>query len=125
MPPTIAIIGASTRRHKFGNKAVRAYARQGWQVYPVHPQALSIENWPAFRSIGEVPAPFLDRVSIYLPPEIGIQIIDQVAAKPCGEIWLNPGAGSGELFRRAGALGLKVRLGCSIADIGMNPEELD
>ena len=28
--PSVAVIGASSARHKFGNRAVRAYLRQGW-----------------------------------------------------------------------------------------------
>ena len=34
---TIAIIGASADRSKFGNIAVRAFVRQGFTVYPVNP----------------------------------------------------------------------------------------
>ena len=32
---TIAILGASNDRHKFGNKGVRAYQADGWRVLPV------------------------------------------------------------------------------------------
>lgn len=35
---TIAIVGASADRAKFGNKAVRAYAEEGWEVWPVNPK---------------------------------------------------------------------------------------
>src|SRR5215510_9358896 len=34
---TVAIIGASNNRAKFGNKAVRAFVQQGCMVYPVNP----------------------------------------------------------------------------------------
>jgi len=39
---TIAIIGASADRGKFGNKAVRAFVRQGYTVYPVNPKETEI-----------------------------------------------------------------------------------
>src|SRR5262249_44402245 len=81
MKPTVAIVGASTNRSKYGNKAVRAYARQGYEVYPIHPQADSIEGHKAYRSVLNVPVDQLDRVSIYLPPEIGLQVIDDIARK--------------------------------------------
>jgi hypothetical protein len=124
MSPTIAIIGASTQRHKYGNKAVRAYLRQGWTVYPVHPHAAAIEGLPAYRSIRDVPVQRLDRVSIYLPPEVGLQVIDDLASKPSSEIWLNPGAGSTEIVQRARQLGLPIRLGCSIVAVGVDPDRL-
>src|SRR5262245_5367055 len=104
MKPTIAVIGASSNRAKFGNKAVRAYAQQGWQVYPVHPSAAAIEGHAAFPSIRDVPVGQLDRVSIYLPPAIGLEVIDEVAAKPSREMWFNPGAESPALVARARSL---------------------
>ena len=122
---TIAVIGASSSRHKFGNKAVRAYHRAGWQVFPIHPSAREIEGLPVYRNIREVPVPRLDRVSIYLPPSVGLQIVDELAQVPCGEVWLNPGAESAELIERGRALGLNIALGCSIVDIGVNPHALD
>ena len=123
MKPTIAIIGASTQRGKFGNKAVRAYALQGWQVYPIHPRAESIEGHRAYPSVLDVPVAELDRVSLYLPPALGLQVIEEVAHKKCREVWLNPGAESKALIDRAHGLGLNVVLGCSIVDIGLSPHE--
>src|SRR5262245_60245666 len=106
MKPTVAIVGASTKRSKFGNKAVRAYARQGYDVYPIHPCADTIEGHTAYRSVLDVPVAVLDRISIYLPPAVGLQVLDEIARKPAREIWLNPGAESPELLARAEALGL-------------------
>lgn len=123
MKPTIAIIGASTNRAKFGNKAVRAYAQQGWEVYPIHPRAAAIEGHPAFQSIRDVPVAQLDRVSIYLPPAVGWQIIEEISAKPSREVWFNPGAGSEVLVARGRDLGLNVIEGCSIVAIGVSPHE--
>jgi predicted CoA-binding protein len=125
MPPTVAIIGASSNRTKFGNKAVRAYARQGWAVYPVHPHADMIEGHRAFRSLRDIPLTTIDRVTIYLPPAVGLQVIEQIAAKPGREVWLNPGAESPALVQRARDLGLNVVLGCSIVAIGVDPHALD
>src|SRR5260370_30096913 len=86
--PTIAIIGASADPNKFGNKAVRAYMHSGYQVFPIHPTAQTIEGLPVYHSIAEVPVEKLDRVSLYLPPEIGLQVIEQITQKPARELWL-------------------------------------
>jgi predicted CoA-binding protein len=123
--PTIAIVGASPDRGKFGNKAVRAYAQHGYEVYPIHPRAATIEGLQVYRSILDVPRPELDRVSVYLPPEIGLQVIEEIARKPAREVWLNPGAESPALVARARELGVNVVLGCSIVAIGVNPHDLD
>ena len=123
--PTIAILGASRNRSKYGNRAVRAYLRQGYAVYPVHPSAPSIEGQPAYRSVVDIPVTELDRVSIYLPPGAGMAVLDEVAQKPAKEVWLNPGADAPQVVRKARELGLNVITGCSIVDIGVSPYELD
>ena len=119
--PTIAIVGASADRRKYGNRAVRAYLRQGWDVYPVHLREERIEGLPAFRTVLDIPVSPLDRVSLYVPPAIGITLLDDIARHPPGELWLNPGAESPELIARAEALGLNVVVACSIVAIREDP----
>jgi len=122
--PTIAIIGASADRSKFGNKAVRAYMQTGYKVYPVNPREKEIEQLPAYRSITDIPLESLDRVSVYLPAGPALAVIEEIAKKKVGEVWFNPGADSPAVLERARAAGLNVVVGCSIVDLGIYPEEL-
>lgn len=122
--PTAAIVGASTDRGKFGNKSVRAHMRAGYEVYPVHPNAAQIEGLVVYASVRDVPAERLDRVSLYLSPERGLDLLDDIAAKGCDELWLNPGSESPELLARARSLDLNVIAGCSIVALGISPSEL-
>jgi predicted CoA-binding protein len=120
---TIAIIGASADRTKFGNKAVRAFMQQGFTVYPVNPKETEIEGLPAFKSIGEVPVrPNL--TSVYLPPPVLLKVLPDIAARGCDELWLNPGTESDEVLAAAERLGLNVVQACSIVGIGMSPDEI-
>jgi predicted CoA-binding protein len=124
-PATVVVVGASTDRHKYGNRAVRAYTRQGYRVLPVNPHAQSVEGLRAYRSLAELPPEPLFRVTFYVPPSIGLEVIEQLAGKSIEEVWLNPGAESPELIARAEALGLPIKIGCSILDVGVNPHQLD
>ena len=90
-------------------------------MYPVHPAAAEIEGLPAFRSVSDVPVVRLDRVSVYLPPAVGVAAVGEIAKKPAGEVWLNPGANAPEVVTAAKAAGLNVVLGCSIVDVGLSP----
>jgi len=119
--PSIAILGASQDRSKFGNKAVRVFADKGYTVYPVHPKADTIEGHKVYRTISEVPEEHLDMVSLYLPPAIGIQVLEDIAEKGTVELWVNPGAESDELIEKAESLGLTVIAACSIVGIGASP----
>ena len=119
--PSIAIIGASTDRSKYGNKATRAFAQGGWTVYPVNPTAETVEGLPAYKSLMDVPGP-IDRISMYVPPAVGLRMIEEIAEKHPGELFLNPGSESEALVEAAKARGLHPIQACSIVNIGLRPD---
>lgn len=120
---TVAVIGASTNRSKFGNRAVRAYHAQGYRVIPIHPRETEIEGLPAFKSVLDVPTA-IDIASFYVPPEIGERVIEEVVAKGVREVWLNPGADSDALIDKTRALGIRPVVACSIVALGLDPHQL-
>ncbi|HEX4265750.1 MAG TPA: CoA-binding protein [Verrucomicrobiae bacterium] len=120
---TVAIIGASNDRNKFGNKAVRAFLQQGYTVYPVHPTETEIEGLPAFKSIRDVPVR-PQMISVYVPPPVVRKLLPDIAAKGCDELWLNPGTESDEVMAEAPRLGLNVIQACSIVAVGVSPSHL-
>lgn len=121
MSKTIAIIGASKDRKKYGNKAVRAFKDGGWTVYPVNAAAAEIEGLKSYPSINDVPDP-IDRVSMYVSPAIGLRLLDDIAARKPAEFFVNPGAESDELLAAAQAKGLHPILACSVVNIGLRPD---
>ena len=122
--PTVAILGASADRSKFGNKAVRAHLQQGYDVFPVNPKGGEIEGLTVYRSLAEVPVTRLNRVSVYLPPAVTVAALDDIAAKGTDELWLNPATESEEAIAKARELGLEPITACSIVDLGISPHQL-
>jgi predicted CoA-binding protein len=120
---SVAVIGASGDRRKFGNKSVRAHAAAGWHVYPVHLTEIEVEGWPVYKSLADIPVEHLDRVSVYLPPSVSLKVMDGWTAKPVGEVWLNPGADDDAVIAKAEELGLNVVTACSIVDVGFSPSQ--
>lgn len=123
MGKSVAILGASADPAKFGNKSLRAHLQQGYAVYPVNPKGGQIEGLRAYQRLADVPVERLDRISVYLPPHVGLGLLDEIAAKGCGELWLNPGSESPELINAAEARGLNVIVACSIVDLGLSPSQ--
>jgi uncharacterized protein len=123
MPKIVAVIGASNNRQKFGNRAVRAFTRQGYTVLPINPHEREVEGLKAYGSVLDVPGP-IDMASFYVPPAIGEQVIEEVARKRIPEVWLNPGAESDALVARARALSIQPIVACSIIAIGRDPYDL-
>lgn len=119
---TVAVVGASADRNKYSNKAIRAYIRQGWEVFPVNPKGGVIEGLKVYPSVTSIPVP-VDRVTLYLPPEIGVQILTEIAEVNPAEFFVNPGAESEELMTMATALGLNAIYACAILDIGVSPNQ--
>ena len=123
MTKVVAVIGASSNRNKFGNRAVRAFRQRGYTVVPINPHEAEVEGLKSYASVLEVPGA-IDMASFYLPPEIGLQVIDEVAEKKIPEVWLNPGAESDALIARAKALHIQPIVACSVVAIGENPYNL-
>lgn len=117
---TVAVIGASNNPRKFGNRAVRAFRRQGYTVIPINPHEHEVEGLRTYRSVLDVPGP-IDMATMYVPPEIGEQVIEEVARKQIAEVWINPGAESDALLEKAKALAIEPIVACSIIGIGENP----
>jgi predicted CoA-binding protein len=120
----VAVIGASRNRNKYGNRAVRAYRLEGWEVFPVHPLAEEIEGLKVYRSIVDIPGS-VDRATVYLPPQVTLRVLEEVARKGVRELYLNPGSESAAVIEGAEALGLVPILACSIVEIGRSPYDLD
>ena len=123
MAKSIAIIGASSNREKFGNKAVRAYISKGWVVFPINPREDFIEDIKCYKSIKDLRQK-PDRISIYLPPTITLTIIPELKGLLVKEVVLNPGAESDELIAAMKKSGITPLLICSIRDIGIDPDTL-
>ena len=119
-PKVVAVIGASRSRQKFGNRALRAFQRQGYSVVPINPHETEVEGLKTYSSVLDVPGS-IDMATFYVPPEVGERVIEEVARKGIPEVWLNPGSESDALVARARALSIQPIVACSIIAIGEDP----
>jgi len=120
--PSIAIIGASSNREKFGNKCVRAYQKLGWEIFPINPKEIQIEGIKCFPTISDL-AGTPDRVSIYLPPNVTESLIPQLLEAGVSSVILNPGAESEALVKNLRDNGIFPKLVCSIRMEGLDPKD--
>lgn len=121
--PTVAVIGASGDRRKFGNKCVRAYLEAGYRVFPVNPGGGTIEGQEVCARIGEVPVD-LDRIALYLPPPKTRALLPEIAAKGAVDgVFFNPGTWTDEILAEARQLGIQARPECAIVALGMTPAQ--
>lgn len=114
---TVAVIGASNDRAKYGNKAVRGYLAEGYRVVPVNPHEVEIEGLRTYRSVLDIPHD-VDMVSVYVPPGAGMAVMTEVAQRGIREVWLNPGADGPAVIQHARDLGIEPVVACSLVALG-------
>ncbi|NOT28209.1 MAG: CoA-binding protein [Acidobacteria bacterium] len=120
MAKKVAVVGASSNREKFGNRALRAFRAQGYEVVAINPHEHHIEGVETYPSVLDVPGT-VDMATVYVPPHIGVKLLPEFAQKGIQEIWINPGAESRELLDEAKRLQVKLIVACSIVAIGQDP----
>jgi predicted CoA-binding protein len=120
MAKIVAVVGASSDRGKFGNKAVRAFQAQGYRVIPINPHEPEVEGLRTYASVVDVPEA-IDIATVYVQPDIALRLLDEFEKKRIPEIWINPGVESDELLAEARRRKLNVIAACSIVGIGESP----
>ncbi len=100
LSPTIGVVGASSRREKFGNKVLRCYQMNNYAAIPVHPSEAQIEGVECVASVAELPDG-VESISVITPPMITEQVVQQAASRGIKNIWMQPGAQNDEAIRLA------------------------
>ena len=122
MAKTIAVVGASSDRRKFGNKALRAFRAEGHTVIPINPNEREVEGLTTYGSVLDVPGT-IDMATVYVQPEVAETLLDEFVQKQIPEIWFNPGSDSDTVMDEARKRKLNAIFACSIMAAGRSPHE--
>ena len=122
MTKTVAVVGASSDRRKFGNKALRAFQAEGYRVIPINPNEGEVEGLKTFASVLDVPEP-IDMATVYVQPDITLRLLDEFASKGIPEIWINPGAEDDTVMAETRRRKINAIFACSIVGIGRSPHQ--
>ena len=108
--PAIGIVGVSRNNKKFGYSVYKEMRAKGINVYPVNPNADTIDGQVCYKSISDLPG---DAKSVVLlsKKEITPGLMESAIAKGIKNIWVQQGAESPEVIQKAENNGLNVILG--------------
>ena len=120
MSKTVAVVGASSDRRKFGNKALRAFQAEGYRVIPINPNETRVEGIPTYASVLDVPER-IDMATVYVQPDVALRLLPEFEREADPRDLDQPGADSDELLIEARRRKLNVIAACSIVAIGRNP----
>jgi uncharacterized protein len=104
---TIAVVGVSANRSKYGNIAFRSLKARGYTVFAVNPNARTVEGSPCYPDLKSLPAP-ADAVLLVVPPIRTEVVVQEAVELGIRHFWMQPGAESEEAIRRGEAAGANV-----------------
>jgi predicted CoA-binding protein len=102
---TIALVGATDKREKWGYKIFRHLRLKGYTVFPVNPGLAEIDGERAFPTLRDLPEK-PDGVNIVIPPtatEVAVRLAHELGLP---RVWLQPGAESDEAIEFCDEKGL-------------------
>ena len=104
---SVAVVGASSSKKKFGNVVFRGLKEKNYTVYPVNPNVETVEGeacYPDLRSI-----PFEVEAAIVLTsPGNADRIVDDAIEKKVKRLWFQQGADFSRSVEKARQAGLDV-----------------
>jgi uncharacterized protein len=90
---TLAVVGASRDRQKFGNAVFRQLRAKGYKVYPVNPNAEMIDEERCYPTLSALPEP-VDGIVVVVPPAQTEQTVRQARDAGVHRVWMQNGAES-------------------------------
>jgi predicted CoA-binding protein len=105
--PAFGVVGASTRRHKYGNKVLRCYQQNGRRAIPVNPHETEIEGVATVASVLDLPDD-VQSISVITPPTVTERVVQEAIRKGVRHVWMQPGAESAKAVADCQAAGINV-----------------
>ena len=91
---SIALIGVSADKQKFGNALLHELTKMGYTVFPVHPTLAEVEGIKCYQDVKTLPE-FVTNLILVVNPLATGQIIPQFKDSPIQRVWMHRGAGKG------------------------------
>lgn len=104
---TIAVVGVSTSRKKFGNSVYRGLKEKGYNVFPVNPFAEAVEGERCFPDLTSIPEP-VEAAIILTKPKNSEGIVEDARNKGIKKIWFQQGADFSKQVEKAQKAGMAV-----------------
>ncbi|WP_298705804.1 CoA-binding protein [uncultured Veillonella sp.] len=111
-----AVLGATSRKEKFGYKILMHLRKHGYTVYAVNPNVEEIEGEPCYSALSDLPE-VPDVVDFVVPETVGLIALDECKRLNISTVWLQPGADKPAVVAKAKQLGLDVIQDCVLVQI--------
>jgi uncharacterized protein len=118
---SLAIVGVSRSGKGFGNTVLRELLANGFRVFPVHPEAQSVQGLACSPSLAALPEP-VGGLVIVVPPKQTEIVVREAAAAGIRRVWIQPGAKSKEALQFCADSGISAISGeCILMFLAKGP----
>jgi predicted CoA-binding protein len=88
---SVAVVGATDNRHKYGARIYRDLKRKGFRVFAVNPRRDTVDGDPCWPSLSDLPEP-PTIVDLVVPPEQSLRVMEEALGLGFTTVWIQPGA---------------------------------
>ncbi len=110
---TTLIVGASNKKDRYSNKAMKKLVENGHKIILMHPKLKKIEGKKVYNSISEIKAD-VHTITLYVNKTVSNKMDSQILELNPKRIIFNPGAENDSLKEKAETLGIKTVYGCTL-----------
>jgi predicted CoA-binding protein len=107
---TIALVGLSRSGQAFSNNVHRELKARGYRVYPINPNADTIQGEPCYASLTDLPEPVAGAL-FFTPPAETEKAVSAAVAAGIRHLWLQQGAETAEAIRAGQAPNINLVAG--------------
>lgn len=119
MNKRVAVLGASKKKDRYSNKAIRKLIEKGYEAVPINPVEQEIERLKVYAGLKDMKET-ADTVTMYVNPKQGEKLIaDIIAVKPKRVIF-NPGTESKLIVDKLTEAGILCIEACTLVLLSTN-----
>ena len=104
---TLALVGLSRGKRKFGNAALKELRAKGYTIHPVHPTAATIDGVRCWPSLASLPEP-VGGVLTVVPPAETEKVVAAAHEAGIARVWMQQGSESDAAIRFCEEHGIAV-----------------
>ncbi|MGM0607669.1 MAG: CoA-binding protein [Candidatus Muiribacteriota bacterium] len=93
----IPVVGASSKKEKWGYKIFKKLQNKNFNPIPVHPAIKEIDTKKVYSNLNDIPEEFKS-VLLVVNPQTGIKLVPELVELNVENVWLQPGASNIQLI---------------------------
>lgn len=98
--PTVALVGATNDRRKYGNVILKDLTGKSFIVIPVNSKATNVEGIPAYHdlTLAKDKVSNIGLVIFVVPPSMGLPTLREAKRLGLNKVWFQPGAANQDII---------------------------